>query len=235
MFMSVRNVRLNAIHSVIKKMFHKRSSCCQCRGLSETAYFDVGYFSTKLGTWQNNIEIAQEINGREPILSKICIYTANVQVQSCKRDFTIHFFLFRQNMCRNLKFLTAEKIRHKKNFFAIGRVVFCSRYPNICDRTKRMDHCSARDMSLFSSLAILWTIVSRFISSLQNKTTVVFLLSLFVSSCTVHVFGLLFICESMGMLVETAHKVHLYHIILVLHAHLHIYVFSSFRLKNIQK
>jgi hypothetical protein len=32
-----------------------------------------------------------------------------------KRDCTLQNFLFRQNMCRNLKFLTAEKIRFKKN------------------------------------------------------------------------------------------------------------------------
>jgi hypothetical protein len=50
--------------------------------LSEMAYFICGYFSTKLGTWirrsDSFIEIAQEIMGREPILSKICI-AANVQ------------------------------------------------------------------------------------------------------------------------------------------------------------
>jgi hypothetical protein len=54
--MSVRILGFNAIHSVIKKMFHKgpvaANGACQ--------------------------EIAQEINGREPILSKICI-VANVQ------------------------------------------------------------------------------------------------------------------------------------------------------------
>jgi hypothetical protein len=43
-----------------------------------------------------------------------------------KRDFTLQNFLFRQTMCWNLKFLTAEKkIRQEKpNFFAIGSVVF---------------------------------------------------------------------------------------------------------------
>jgi hypothetical protein len=54
----------------------------------------------------------QEINGREPILSKICIMA---NVQAGKRDFTLQNFLFQQNMCRNLKFLTAEKVRFKKN------------------------------------------------------------------------------------------------------------------------
>jgi hypothetical protein len=47
----------------------------------------------------------------EPILSEICI-TANVQENVI---FTLQNFLFRQNMSRNLKFLTAEKIRFKKN------------------------------------------------------------------------------------------------------------------------
>jgi hypothetical protein len=41
---------------------------------------------------ENFIEITQEINGREPILPKICI-TANVQ----ERDFTLQNFLFLQN------------------------------------------------------------------------------------------------------------------------------------------
>jgi hypothetical protein len=44
-------------------------------------------------------------------MSKICI-TANVQENVI---FTLQDFLFRQNMCLNLKFLTAEKIRFKKN------------------------------------------------------------------------------------------------------------------------
>jgi hypothetical protein len=58
-------------------------------GPVKIAYFGYRYFSTKLGTPVNGdekitsetfIEIAQEINGREPILSKICRpITANVQ------------------------------------------------------------------------------------------------------------------------------------------------------------
>jgi hypothetical protein len=47
---------------------------------------------------------------------------------SLKRDFTQQNFLFRQNMCGNLKFLTAEKIRFKKKqTFVIGPVVFAPR------------------------------------------------------------------------------------------------------------
>jgi uncharacterized protein (DUF779 family) len=54
--MSVRILSFNAIHSlndsVIKKMFHKVSSCCQW-GLSEMAYFSLGYFSTN-----NNLKVS---------------------------------------------------------------------------------------------------------------------------------------------------------------------------------
>jgi hypothetical protein len=45
-------------------------------------------------------------------MSKICI-TANVQEHYV--TYTLQKILFRQNMCQNLKFLTAEKIRFKKN------------------------------------------------------------------------------------------------------------------------
>jgi hypothetical protein len=41
--MSVRILSFNAIHSVIKKMFHKGP-------VAALAYFIIGYFSTKLGT-----------------------------------------------------------------------------------------------------------------------------------------------------------------------------------------
>jgi hypothetical protein len=71
------------------------------------------------------IEIAQEIIGRESIIVQ------NFYYGKCtgKRDFTLHNFLFRQNMYRNLKFPTAEKSRLKKKqtFFAIGPVVFAPR------------------------------------------------------------------------------------------------------------
>jgi hypothetical protein len=60
-------------------------SSCHQWGLSEMAYFILGYFSTKLGISVDGhkkiisfIEIALEITGREPILSNICI-TENVQ------------------------------------------------------------------------------------------------------------------------------------------------------------
>jgi hypothetical protein len=46
--MSVRILSFNAIHSVTKKMFHKCPVDAN-GGLSETAYFIFGYFSTKLG------------------------------------------------------------------------------------------------------------------------------------------------------------------------------------------
>jgi hypothetical protein len=48
-FMSVRNLRFNAIHSVIKTYVSQRSSCRQW-GLPEMAYFILGYFLTKLGS-----------------------------------------------------------------------------------------------------------------------------------------------------------------------------------------
>jgi hypothetical protein len=47
--MSVRILSFNAIHSVIKNMFHKRPLPNYLWGLSEMAYFIFGYFSTKLG------------------------------------------------------------------------------------------------------------------------------------------------------------------------------------------
>jgi hypothetical protein len=56
--------------------------------------------------------------GREPILSKICI-TANVQ-----ENVILHKTFYFGKTCRNLKFLTAEKIWFKKNFFMIDQVVF---------------------------------------------------------------------------------------------------------------
>jgi hypothetical protein len=67
-------------------------SCCRQWGLSEMAYFIFGYFSTKLVDVHNKIiilsfiDIAKEINGREPILSKICIM-ANVQ-----ENVILHFY-----------------------------------------------------------------------------------------------------------------------------------------------
>jgi hypothetical protein len=85
------------------------------------AYFIFGYFSTKLGT---------SADGHEKIIiwnfhhwhhpwndgSRANI-VQNLYYGKCtgKRDFTLQNFLFQQNMCWNLKFLTAEKIRFKKN------------------------------------------------------------------------------------------------------------------------
>jgi hypothetical protein len=52
--MSVIILSFNAIHSVIKKMFHKGP------GLSEMAYFIFEYFSMKLGT---------SVDGHEQIIN----------------------------------------------------------------------------------------------------------------------------------------------------------------------
>jgi hypothetical protein len=100
-----------------KKRFFTKVQLPPMSEMLEMAYFMLGYFSTKLGTsvdgqaWKNNKsesfnEIAQEINGN----------VKNLYHGKCtgKRDFTLQNFLFWQNMCRILKFLTAEKIRFKK-------------------------------------------------------------------------------------------------------------------------
>jgi hypothetical protein len=57
-FMSVRILSFNVLHSVIKKMFHKCPVAAN-GGLSEMAYFIFGYFSTKLG---------KSVDGREKII-----------------------------------------------------------------------------------------------------------------------------------------------------------------------
>jgi hypothetical protein len=56
--MPVIILSFNAIHSVIKNMFHKGPVAAN-GGLSEMAYFIFGYFSTKLGT---------SIDGHEQII-----------------------------------------------------------------------------------------------------------------------------------------------------------------------
>jgi hypothetical protein len=97
-----------------KKYVSQRSSCCQC-GLSEMAYFIFRYFSTKFGTYVDGYEkiIIWKCHWNRPTNKR---YRANIVENlyygKCtgKRDFTQQNFLFRQNMCRNLKFLTAEKI-----------------------------------------------------------------------------------------------------------------------------
>jgi hypothetical protein len=68
-----------------------------------------------MGMKKSFIEIAQEINGREPVLSKICI-TANVQ-ENMILHYKSFYFGKTSTMCRNFKFLSAEKIRFflKKN------------------------------------------------------------------------------------------------------------------------
>jgi hypothetical protein len=53
--LSVRILSFNAIHLVIKKMFHKGPVAAKL--LSEMAYFIFGYFSTKLGTSVDGHEI----------------------------------------------------------------------------------------------------------------------------------------------------------------------------------
>jgi hypothetical protein len=56
------------------------------------------------------IEIAQEINGKKPILSKICI-AANIQENVVLRYNTCYFG---KTCAETLKFLTAKKIRFQK-------------------------------------------------------------------------------------------------------------------------
>jgi hypothetical protein len=55
-FMSVKILSFNAIPFSNKKDVSQRSSCRQW-GLSEMAYFILGYFSTKLGTSVDGHEI----------------------------------------------------------------------------------------------------------------------------------------------------------------------------------
>jgi hypothetical protein len=55
-----------------------------------------------------------------------------------KRDFTLQNFLFRQNMCRNFKFLTAEKLDlRRRKTFAIGPVVFAPRTQTYATELKK--------------------------------------------------------------------------------------------------
>jgi hypothetical protein len=83
------------------------------------------------------IQIAQEINGREPILSQICI-AANVQ-----ENVILHTKLF-----ISAKLVPKLEISHcrkkldlrKNKLFRDRPSRFCSRYPNICDRTKKKNY-----------------------------------------------------------------------------------------------
>jgi 3D (Asp-Asp-Asp) domain-containing protein len=73
--------------------------------------------------------MAQDINGI--IYRERANIVHNLYYGKCtgKRDLTQLNCLFLQNMCRNLEFHTAEKIRLEKNqnFFAVGPVVFALR------------------------------------------------------------------------------------------------------------
>jgi hypothetical protein len=93
--------------------------------------------------WKNNnlkvsLRIAKEINGREQILSKICI-TANVQ-----ENVTLHYktFYFGKTCAETLNFSLPKKLDSRKTKpFRNRPSSFCSRYPNMCDRTKKMEYC----------------------------------------------------------------------------------------------
>jgi hypothetical protein len=103
-------------------------------------YFIFGYFSTKLGT--------SVVDGHENITWKFqwnrprnkwfwANIVPNFYFGKCtgKRYFRlIQIFLFLQTI------LTAQKIRFKKNQASLWLIQYsiCSRYPNICDRTKRI-------------------------------------------------------------------------------------------------
>jgi hypothetical protein len=96
------------------------------------AYFIFGYFSTKLGTSVDG----QEINGREPILSKMCINTANVQEKNVILHYKAYYF---GKICATIRnFSLPKKLDLRKNkLFRDRPSSFCSRYPNMCDRTKK--------------------------------------------------------------------------------------------------
>jgi hypothetical protein len=83
--MSVRTLGFNAIHSVIKKDVSQSSSCRQwaCQKW-HILFFDI--FQP-----ESFIEIAPEINGREPILSTNFYMTANVQENVILHNKTFYF------------------------------------------------------------------------------------------------------------------------------------------------
>jgi hypothetical protein len=77
------------------------------------------------------------INGREPISSKICI-SANVQ-----ENVILHYktFYFDKACAETWNFSLPKKLDLRKTKLFHNRPSsFCSRYPNICDRTKKMDY-----------------------------------------------------------------------------------------------
>jgi hypothetical protein len=130
-FMSVRS--FSAIHSVTKKIVRVMTKVW---GLSEIAHF-LGYFFHETlhicrEARKNNIlkvSLAQEINGREPILYKICI-TADVLEN-------VRFYI--RFMCRNLKFLTAEKknyLRHRTFLRSVQFFQLCSPWPTCSSKIK---------------------------------------------------------------------------------------------------
>jgi hypothetical protein len=98
-------------------------------------FFNIRRWHEKIIS-ESFIEIAQEINGREPILSKICI-TANVQ-----ENVILHYktFYFGKKCAETLNFSLPKKLDLRKTkLFRDRPSSFSSTYPNICDRTKRMD------------------------------------------------------------------------------------------------
>jgi hypothetical protein len=98
------------------------------------AYFILGYFSTKLSTsvdgdekiiiWKYHWNRQKNNGWRANIVQ-------NLYYGKCtgKRDFSLQNFLFRQNMCRNLKFLT------------IGPVVFAPRTQTYATELKEGTIC----------------------------------------------------------------------------------------------
>jgi hypothetical protein len=94
-------------------------SISKLEGPVKNCLFYFGYFSMKLGTSIDGHEQIitwrfhwnrQEINGREPILSKICI-TANVHVYRKKWFCTTKLFICAETW----NFSLAKKIRFEKN------------------------------------------------------------------------------------------------------------------------
>jgi hypothetical protein len=127
--MSVRILSFNAIHSVIKKMFHK--------GPTKLGTSVDGHEKTILT--ESFIEIAQEIN-------KICITTI------VQENVILHYktFYFSKTCVQTWNFSLPKKLDlGKTKRFCNWPSSFCSRYPNICDRTKKMDYSLSPDAKHF--------------------------------------------------------------------------------------
>jgi hypothetical protein len=108
------------------------------------AYFIFGYLSTKLGP---SVDGHEKIiiwkfhwnNGKRALLSKICI-TANIQ-----ENVILHYktFYFGKTCSETWNFSLPKKLDTRKTkFFHDRPSSFCSTYPNICDRTKKMEYRS---------------------------------------------------------------------------------------------